>query len=380
MEMQEAMEAFLNASKIPLSELPPYQTIRVVVGNPTCDLDSAVCALVQGLLEYLDAKKNGFANVTVIPVMNIPERELRIKTEVIYSLKFHGIPLNLLTFRDQIDLQNVQSDANRRLELILVDHHTLEEEDLALKSSVVTIIDHRPLNPAWEWPNIPLNVEIIGSCATLVARNVIQKYPDIVDAQLASLLRGPILIDTFNMSERATATDVDVLNALEQLGKLTSDRTETFSKIMHAKTDFTGLTLEEIMIKDLKVTLGIPLVGFSILVENFLMLENAEEAIEKFANERNCNVVVLIGQGMTKERVSRDIAIFSTLCNQFANDIIRALAESTRPSLDLEFIKEIRTEKYVIYLYRQGNLKVTRKQILPIVHRTTLLHGFKAGP
>lgn len=51
------------------------------------------------------------------------------------------------------------------------------------------------------------------------------------------------------------------------------------------------------------------------------MRENAEEVIEKFANERNCNIVILIGQDVMRERVSRDIAIFSTLCNRLANDV-----------------------------------------------------------
>lgn len=200
--------------------------------------------------------------------------------------------------RDQIDLQNVQNNADKQLELILVDHHTLASGDVALKPSVVTIIDHRPLDPAWSWPNVLLNIETVGSCATLVARNVLQKNPDILNAQLSSFLRGkhyldnglllidthktifniqypifsagPILIDTYNMSDeagRATTIDVDVLNALEQLGRLTSDRTKTFKKIMHAKMDISELTLEELMIKDLKVTNGIPLVGFSFLVE-----------------------------------------------------------------------------------------------------------------
>lgn len=87
---------------------------------------------------------------------------------------------------------------------------------------------------------------------------------------ISNFSAGPILIDTYNMSDeagRATTTDVDVLNALEQIGRLTSDRTETFQKIMYAKTDISELTLEELMIKDLKVTNGIPLVGFSLLVE-----------------------------------------------------------------------------------------------------------------
>lgn len=66
---------------------------------------------------------------------------------------------------------------------------------------------------------------------------------------------------------RATATDIDVLNTLEQLGGLTSDRTEIFNKIMNAKTDISELSLEELMIKDLKVTNGVPLVGFPFLVE-----------------------------------------------------------------------------------------------------------------
>ncbi|XP_072761001.1 exopolyphosphatase PRUNE1-like [Anoplolepis gracilipes] len=377
MQSQGAMESFLNESKIALSQLSLYHTILVVMGNPTCDLDSAVSALVQGLLEYIDAQKYGQSNYAVIPVMNIPEKEFRIKTEVVYSLKSHNIPLNLITFRDQIDLQNIQNDADKKLELILVDHHTLANEDIALKSSVIAIIDHRPLDPAWSWPNIKLNIETVGSCATLVARNVLQKHADILDAQLASLLRGPILIDTYNLAVeagRTTATDIDILNTLEQLGGLTSNRTETFNKLMNAKTNISDLSNEELMIKDLKITNGIPLVGFSLLVENFLMRENAKETVEKFGNDRNYDVIVLIGQNVSSEHVSRDIAIFSTLSNQLANEIIQTLISSTQPYLNLEFVKEIQEEKYKLCLYRQGNVKVTRKQLLPIIQKTALLH------
>lgn len=377
MQSQGVMETFLNASKTALSQLSSYHTIRVVMGNQTCDLDSAVCALIQGLLEYIDVKKRGQSDLAIIPVMNIPEKEFRIKTEVVYSLRTHNIPLNLITFRDQINLQNVQNDTDKKLELILVDHHTFANEDVALKSSVVAIIDHRPLDPAWSWPNVSLNIKTVGSCATLVTCNLLEKNADILDAQLASLLRGPILIDTYNMSVeagRATATDIDVLNTLEKLGGLTSNRTEIFNEIMTAKTNISELSLEELMIKDLKVINDIPLVGFSFLIENFLMRENAKETIEKFSNDRNCDVVILIGQNVSSEHVSRDIAIFSTSSNQLANEIIQALISSTQPYLNLELVKEIQEEKYNLCLYKQGNVKVTRKQILPIVQKTALLH------
>jgi len=89
-------------------------------------------------------------------------------------------------------LQHLQN--NKKLELILVDHHTLSDDDIALKPSVVSIIDHRPLDLAWSWPNVSLNIEIVGSCATLVARNVLQRNPSILDAQVLNLLRGKYYI------------------------------------------------------------------------------------------------------------------------------------------------------------------------------------------
>lgn len=69
------------------------------MGNQTCDLDSTICTLAQGLLEFVETKNCEQNGIAVIPVMNIPENEFRIKTEVVYCLKSHNIPLNLLTFR-----------------------------------------------------------------------------------------------------------------------------------------------------------------------------------------------------------------------------------------------------------------------------------------
>lgn len=51
------------------------------------------------------------------------------------------------------------------------------------------------------------------------------------------------------------------------------------------------------------------------------MRENAKETIEKFGNDRNHDVIILIGQNINTEHVSRDIAIFSTLFNQLANEV-----------------------------------------------------------
>lgn len=74
------------------------KTIRVVMGNKTCDLDSTVCALAQGLLEYVETRQCE-PTVAVIPVMNITKKEFRLKTEVVLWLEIHKIPQSLLTFR-----------------------------------------------------------------------------------------------------------------------------------------------------------------------------------------------------------------------------------------------------------------------------------------
>lgn len=57
--------------------------------------------------------------------------------------------------------------------------------------------------------------------------------------------------------------------------------------------------------------------------------------------------------------------------------IINALTTSTQPHLDLELIQEIQDETYNFCLYRQRNLKITRKQILPIVQKMVLLNKEK---
>lgn len=72
------------------------------------------------------------------------------------------------------------------------------------------------------------------------------------------------------MSEKAnvaTAIDNEILNILEQRTGLISDRTKIYNGIIDAKADISHLTLQELIIKDLKITSGVPIVGLPLLVE-----------------------------------------------------------------------------------------------------------------
>ena len=85
-------------------------------------------------------------------------------------------------------------------------------------------------------------------------------------------MTGPILIDTCNFAKeanRATVVDVEVTNALEKAGSLSLDRDKVFNEIVEAKSDISRLTIDDLLIRDLKVASGIPIVGLPMLVKVF---------------------------------------------------------------------------------------------------------------
>lgn len=73
-----------------------------------------------------------------------------------------------------------------------MDHHTLPLEDTPLVDSVVKIIDHRPRDPAWPWSDKRVNIQTVGSCATLVGGDIIENRPEMLDLQISNLLRGKL--------------------------------------------------------------------------------------------------------------------------------------------------------------------------------------------
>ncbi|XP_043524637.1 exopolyphosphatase PRUNE1 isoform X2 [Frieseomelitta varia] len=280
---------------------------------------------------------------------------------------------------DQIDLKALKENTKIKLETVLVDHHNLSDEDMYLMDSVVKIIDHRPRDERWSWPGGEIHLESVGSCATLVARNLFDKHPHMIDSQISSLLRGPILIDTCNFAKeanRATIVDVEVTNALEKAGSLSLDRDKVFNEIVEAKSDISRLTTDDLLIRDLKVTSGIPIVGLPMLVKDFLNLQDSRlEGLGNFAKCRNTTLVILIGLKLDSQSVSRDIAIFSLGTDRLREKITNALTASTQPCLELNFIRKIHQEDgdFILLLYEQKNLCVTRKQILPIVRHVVSL-------
>lgn len=61
--------------------------------------------------------------------------------------------------------------------------------DADLESAVMEVIDHRPLERPFS-PGCVVTCEPVGSCSTLVTERIVQRAPDILDKELAFLLRS----------------------------------------------------------------------------------------------------------------------------------------------------------------------------------------------
>ncbi|XP_023708607.1 exopolyphosphatase PRUNE1 isoform X2 [Cryptotermes secundus] len=351
------------------AELSRFSAVNIVMGNESCDLDSTISALVYAYLLYSEMSVDAKETVTVIPLLKILKKEFPLKTEVTYYLKKNGIPMDLLVFWDSINLKELQMTS--RLKLTLVDHHVLSPEAEFLCSSVVEVIDHHPQDPAWLWPMQKVTLTTVGSCCTLVASEVVQRCPGLISSQVAMLLYGPIILDTACFSQtagRTTELDLKMAMELENRGVDSTRREKLFQELLAARSDVSNLTPSQLLEKDMKITLGIPVPGLPMLVQEFVAYPDVTEALKKFCAERETNVTVLMGLLIDGDQIQRDIAVFSSAEPRIAQEVIKCLMNSTDPALQLESF-EVASENHIpgLQLFRQLNAKASRKQVLPIV-------------
>lgn len=102
-------------------------------------------------------------------------------------------------YRDEVDLAALH--AAGRLRLTLVDHHALPERDRPLYASMapLAVVDHRPQDSAASaaWPRgCEVEIRIVGSCATLVGERILARAPQLLDGEVADLIRGSYMHPT----------------------------------------------------------------------------------------------------------------------------------------------------------------------------------------
>ncbi|XP_066996498.2 exopolyphosphatase PRUNE1 [Anabrus simplex] len=362
------VKSFLEFCSNAKAQLEKFKQVQVVMGNPTCDLDSAVSALVYALLCHEEAKLAGKNNTAVFPLLNIMKSDLCMKTEVIFWMKKNQVPVDLLLSRSDLDLKSLHKSG--QLELILVDHHVLSPADSFLQKCIVEIYDHRPPEPGWEWRGKKTLLRV-GSCATLIAKEVMQRQPSLLVQDVCLLLYGPILLDTACLSPNAGRTsqlDLDVISELDKHIGYAVKRDEIFQNLLDARSDISSLSPPQLLVKDMKIINGVPICGLPILVQEFVKIPDVKMALEEFCSQRKISTLMIMGLTIVQNVIRRDLAVFSASEPIVGQQLIEHLKKSSSPSLLLEPLHSVIPG---LTLFKQGNIKASRKEIVPLVKTAT---------
>lgn len=367
------MNAFIDELKINLKTISKNKKLTMVLGNESCDLDSAVCSIV---LAYFQNVCSSNKSEVYLPVFNIPREELPLKTEVTYMLKKYGVKDENLIFCDELDFKLLQENSEFRI--VLVDHHILTDPLKNMAHFVSAILDHRPKDEAsWTYRDtVEVTIELVGSCASLVCSEICKSASGkqflIDNTDVANLLYGTIILDTANFlpsADRARPLDFKMADELENILNIEDKDTYKsvmFSEILAARIDCSSLNSLQLLSRDLKIINGLPLPGLPMLVKDFLKREDCMSAISTFCKKNKTTTILIIGLIVVDNVVTRDLAVCSVQDCQLHKKIIDALLETKEPSLQLEKSEE--TLSFCDH-FTQHNTKASRKQIVPIVKK-----------
>uniref|UniRef100_A0A8C6UD71 Prune exopolyphosphatase n=1 Tax=Neogobius melanostomus TaxID=47308 RepID=A0A8C6UD71_9GOBI len=293
--------------------------------------------------------------------------ELVLRSDSVALLSKTGLSPDLLLFRDQLDLRDLQRRGGLRL--TLVDHNVLPDSDSDLEGAVVEVIDHHKLERVTSC--CPVAVEPVGSCATLVAERVLQGAPQLLDSVVGTLLYGTVLVDCVDMSPDAgkvTPKDSEVLLKLEASVQTLPQRSELFKELQLAKFDVSGLDSEQMLMKDLKSVSGPDMsLGISVLylpLQDFLVRPGVEAELSAFSQTMGYDSLLLMSISFTEsQQPIRELGVFS-LRQPIREQVSLYLEHAHNPNLEL---RPISCSHPHVSAFHQGNTAASRKKLLPLL-------------
>lgn len=234
-------------------------------------------------------------------------------------------------------------------EVILVDASDLNglEGNIA-REKVIEIIDHRKINEADKFPNAKVQIELVGSAATLIAERFIENNINI-SKESAILLCGAIISNTLNFKGGVT-TDRDK-KAVEYLNKIALLPDNFWKDLFMTKSDLSGSKLGEriegdfawFAFADKKVGIAqIEIVGAEKLIK-----ERIEEII---------NALETIKQDMGLDYIFQNTIELELECNYFISPDLKTQ----------KLLEKVLNIKFNEAVAKRPNL-IMRKQIVPLI-------------
>ncbi|XP_027765755.1 protein prune homolog 2 isoform X2 [Empidonax traillii] len=349
------MEEFLQRAQSKLKSSKHLEKVHVVLGNKPCDLDSLISTLAYAY--FLD--KVSPPDVLCLPVLNIPRRDFSYFTETQFILEELNIPESFHIFRDEINLH--QLNAEGKLSLTLVNSNILTSDDKSLESAVVKVI-----NPDEQCDR---SLELQACSSSLVIKEILQNAPELITQQLAYLLRGSILFKCMSLeADSITEQQEKVLSILEEKFPDLPPREEITSVLQETQFNAQDVSIEEVMLKDLKEIsdgeIKVAISSVYMTLEDCTLHRSLVGDLKAFIDKYRFDVLVILANCSSEEKQTKQqIAVFSENV-ELGNQICCELEECQNPCLELD---PLECECDQILIYHQENSLVTCDQIFLLV-------------
>jgi inorganic pyrophosphatase/exopolyphosphatase len=269
--------------------------LRLVAGSPAADADCLASSIGCALLQSLDAP----AGTHVLPWVPIPRSELALRPEVLLLARRAGLAVRRLACTEDLAPDRLEGGGEGP-ELVLVDSDGAWLPAQA-RRRIVEVLDHHPgaRRPA-EAPEARWTLEAVGSSCTLVTERLLARDPGLVDAGLALLLLGPILLDTVLFSSEADRTTPRDRQAAARLAKIAGmSEAELYVELLSARQELPGLGSPELLRRDYKggeaggLHYGIS--SSPVCLRRWRDRDPAPElAVERFCHERGLDLLLVM--------------------------------------------------------------------------------------
>ena len=243
----------------------------------------------------------------------------------------------------------------------------------SFSSSVVKIIDHhqKSTNSLADKAGVSTTIEMVGSCASLIAREILDDKSYTVEESVATLLLSAILLDTGNLKAARRVTQADEA-AVEELLKFlppSFNSDDHYSRLLHARFDISKLSIKQALHKDYKEChVNNFTIGFSTittLLSDFVQPMNINTDLAEFYSDQKLDALILVGVSIPSPTMRRQIAVFQPegMNSDFSESIVNVFEANE----DLQCKRVEQAMQFTGTILEQGNSDMSRKQIMIIV-------------
>ncbi|ORX43079.1 DHH phosphoesterase [Hesseltinella vesiculosa] len=372
-----SIPAFLETVATRLASDRDNTHVVLVSGNDSADLDSIIASLLFAFLS--DRRQDEASQTLFVPYVKVPFADLALRPEVGYVFDRAGISTTSLICADRARLDEVS-----QLEIAMVDHNRLTPPLSDLTSArVISILDHHvdegcypDASPRW--------VEMVGSCTSQVLLYFEQELKTLSKEDmttLGTLALAPILVDSVGLRwemGKTTQKDVDAFGLVAPFVFGTVDTQATsvrayYNKIESVKSQIDHLSCRDLLRKDYKewVVNGYR-VGTSAMswyLHGWLDRDGQEKIVHEayaYADERSLDLEIVMtsydhGKDSDDGKYQREMAFF------VVNEKLLSIKTTIENDAHVGLSPLIPSGDHRVGFYSQANIKLSRKQIWPMV-------------